>query len=165
MTKKMTKNKKSNTGTIVAICAVFLIGVLFLSWYGDNGREQASAQDAPGAATSANTDLSGGVTGALLAKLSDVPPNSIKEFKYNGELAILVNFNGNVKAYVNKCTHKQLPLNESSLVGDRLQCPWHGATFNPTSGAYLGHPNGQNYGLPALTMINVRVDGENIYAE
>jgi len=162
----MTTNKKSNTGTIVAICAVFLIGVLFLSWYGDNGREQASAQDALGA-TSANADLPKGGTGALLAKLSDVPPNSIKEFKYNGESAILVNFNGNVKAYVNKCTHKQLPLtdNESSLVNDRIQCPWHGATFNPTSGAYLGHPNGQNYGLPALTMINVRVDGGNIYAE
>ena len=99
----------------------------------------------------------------IIAKLSDVPSGSMKEFTYNGEPAILVNFDGDVKAYVNKCTHQGAKLNESSLINGKIQCPLHGATFKPSSGEYDGHANGKNFGLAGLTMIDVKVENGNIY--
>ena len=94
-----------------------------------------------------------------------MPENSILEFTYNGEPAILVNFNGELAAYVNSCPHKQAEFNSSSLVGDRIQCPAHGATFKPTTGDYLGHANGQNYGLKGLNRIIIKVVDGDIFSE
>lgn len=102
------------------------------------------------------------VTQTVIAKLSDVPSGTMKEFSYSGESAMLVNFDGDIKAYVNKCPHKNLAFNDKSLVGDKIQCPWHGNTFSPTTGEYLGNVDGNNYGVAGLTMVNVKVVGENI---
>jgi len=107
----------------------------------------------------------GGVDGNFIAKASQVPENTIREFTYKGEPAILVNFGGEYAAYLNKCTHQGAQFNESSLVNDRIQCPRHGATFKPTTGEYLGHANGNNFGLKGLSRINITLDNGGIYAE
>jgi nitrite reductase/ring-hydroxylating ferredoxin subunit len=102
------------------------------------------------------------VTGNVIAHVTDVPANSIYEFKYNGEPAILVNIDGEYMAYMNKCTHQGAQFTKDSMINGKIQCPLHGATFNPTDGNYSGHANGKNFGLAGLTPINVKVEGDNI---
>ena len=55
-------------------------------------------------------------------------------------------------------------MDESSLKDDKIQCPWHQATFNPSTGAYLGQADGQNFNLNGLTLVNLKIENENIYA-
>ncbi|QNE31324.1 Rieske (2Fe-2S) protein [Sphingomonas sp. NBWT7] len=45
--------------------------------------------------------------------------------------------------YVDRCPHMGLPLAqklEDYVAGDRIVCSWHGALFDPESGACLGGP-------------------------
>jgi nitrite reductase/ring-hydroxylating ferredoxin subunit len=39
-----------------------------------------------------------------------------------------------------KCTHRGGPLNEGSLDGSTVTCPWHGSQFNVCTGAVLRSP-------------------------
>ena len=39
---------------------------------------------------------------------------------------------GKVAALENACCHRQLPLAMGKLVGDNVQCGYHGLTFDPT---------------------------------
>lgn len=57
--------------------------------------------------------------------------------------AFAVRFQGAVRAYVNRCTHRELPLDLGegtffSESGRTLLCKAHGARFDPTSGACVG---------------------------
>jgi len=121
------------------------------------GQDNTTSTTQPAAATT--------LAGTFVAKASDIPPNTIRIFDYKGEQAILVNFGGSFQAYVNKCPHQNLPFNESSLTGDKITCPYHGAQFDPVSGKYLGNANGGNFGLKGLTTIALKVDSGNIYAQ
>ncbi|HLD10699.1 MAG TPA: Rieske 2Fe-2S domain-containing protein [Candidatus Nanoarchaeia archaeon] len=100
-----------------------------------------------------------------IAELSDISLNSMKTFTYNNEPAILVNFDGEIKAYLNKCPHKGLQFDENSLINSKIQCPWHGATFQPATGDYLGNIDGNNYGLSGLTIIDLRVENGKVYVK
>ena len=100
----------------------------------------------------------------FVAKASDVPQNSMKMFDYNGEPAILVNFDGSFTAYVNNCPHRNLQFSATSLTGEGIKCPYHGATFDPKNGGYIGGLRGSNANPGSLTVINLKVDGDSIYA-
>lgn len=57
--------------------------------------------------------------------------------------AFAVRFGGAIRAYVNKCTHRELPLDLGeggffSESGRTLRCKAHGARFDPSSGACVG---------------------------
>jgi nitrite reductase/ring-hydroxylating ferredoxin subunit len=39
-----------------------------------------------------------------------------------------------------KCTHRGGPLNEGTLDGSTVTCPWHGSQFNVCTGAVLRGP-------------------------
>jgi nitrite reductase/ring-hydroxylating ferredoxin subunit/uncharacterized membrane protein len=42
---------------------------------------------------------------------------------------LLVRRNGTIRALTNTCTHAGGPLDEGTLEGDTIRCPWHGSRF------------------------------------
>jgi Rieske Fe-S protein len=77
------------------------------------------------------------MTDKMIAKVSDVPAGSSKSFQYKDEDYILVNVEGSLRAYANKCTH----LGCSFAFKDGLfRCPCHGSQFDPLTGAVVKGP-------------------------
>lgn len=96
----------------------------------------AGATPAP-PAPSASPSIAAPSTAEPIARVADVPPGTTREFTHQGRKAILVNIDGQFRAYVNSCTHAGGPndLKEGSLV-----CKWHGSRFDPLTGAVQRGP-------------------------
>jgi nitrite reductase/ring-hydroxylating ferredoxin subunit len=54
--------------------------------------------------------------------------------------AAVFNVAGSFCATQAKCTHRGGPLNEGTLDGSTVTCPWHGSQFNVCTGAVLRGP-------------------------
>ena len=87
--------------------------------------------------------------GKLVARADELPPGRTKKFllKCNGNTveALLVNYEGRLRAYVNRCRHIALSLdwvdNEFFTEDGRyLICANHGATYEPTTGECVWGP-------------------------
>ena len=79
--------------------------------------------------------------------------------------ALLVNYEGNYFAYVNRCPHTGITLdwvNNQFFSSDNryLMCATHGAVFEPPTGECVWGPC---FGL-ALQNVPIQIDGERIYA-
>jgi len=88
---------------------------------------QANAAD-----TSAKSDVVKGIP----FRIDAVPPGSSLLV---GD-AVVFNVAGTLCATQVKCTHLGGPLNEGSINGSTVTCPWHGAQFKVCSGAVLRGP-------------------------
>ena len=75
-----------------------------------------------------------------VAKVADVPPGKGKQVTVNGVKVALFNVNGAFFAINDTCPHRGGPLSEGILTGTEVECPWHGAKFNATTGAHLCPP-------------------------
>jgi nitrite reductase/ring-hydroxylating ferredoxin subunit len=84
-------------------------------------------------------------------RISEVPPGSALLV---GDVAVF-NVDGGFCATQAKCTHRQGPLNEGTLDGSTVTCPWHGTQFNVCTGAVLRGPAKE-----PLKTYRVTVDGE-----
>jgi nitrite reductase/ring-hydroxylating ferredoxin subunit len=69
-------------------------------------------------------------------RMDEVPPGSALLV---GAVAVF-NVAGGLCATQAKCTHKGGPLNEGTLDGSTVTCPWHGSQFNVCTGAVLRGP-------------------------
>ncbi len=74
-----------------------------------------------------------------------------------GRKLALFNLAGKIYAIDNMCTHAGGPLCEGTLEGKTIQCPFHGAKFDVTTGKILGPPATE----PVKTYAT-RVEGDNI---
>jgi nitrite reductase/ring-hydroxylating ferredoxin subunit len=74
------------------------------------------------------------------ALVSDVPPGQAKQVAVNGKTLALFNVNGTFYALDNECSHRNGPLAEGTISGTEVECPWHGARFDISSGAHLCPP-------------------------
>jgi nitrite reductase/ring-hydroxylating ferredoxin subunit/uncharacterized membrane protein len=48
---------------------------------------------------------------------------------------VLVRRNGTIHALADRCSHRGGPLHEGTLVGDCIECPWHGSRFQLGDGS------------------------------
>ena len=71
-------------------------------------------------------------------RVDAVPPGSALLV---GNVAVF-NVAGSFCATQAKCTHRQGPLNEGTLDGSTVTCPWHGSQFDVCTGAVLRGPAG-----------------------
>jgi nitrite reductase/ring-hydroxylating ferredoxin subunit/uncharacterized membrane protein len=53
-------------------------------------------------------------------------------------------------AFDDRCTHKGGPLSDGALVGETVQCPWHGAQFDAMTGRVKAGPATEKIGTYAV---------------
>jgi nitrite reductase/ring-hydroxylating ferredoxin subunit len=65
-----------------------------------------------------------------VAESKDIGPSTMKAVDVADEKVCIINIKGNYYAIGNVCTHMGGPLNEGTLEGFEVQCPWHGSKFD-----------------------------------
>ena len=95
-----------------------------------------------------------------VATIDEIPAGQAKRVEAGGKEIALFNVAGAFHAIDNTCTHVGGPLCEGELEGTEVTCPWHGATFDVTSGAVVGPPAGA-----PVSRYNVRIEGSDIKVE
>lgn len=92
-----------------------------------------------------------------VATVGDVPPGEMLIVELDGEEIAIANVDGDFVAFDNACTHRQGPLGEGLLMGEVVECPFHGGQFNVRTGAVVGPPPTE----PVKTYA-VQVEGDEI---
>ncbi|HEV3081098.1 MAG TPA: non-heme iron oxygenase ferredoxin subunit [Gemmataceae bacterium] len=75
-----------------------------------------------------------------VATIEELPAGTAKAVVINGRKLALFNLGGNIYAIEDTCPHRGAPLSEGECDGTTVICPWHGASFDLTSGAVLSPP-------------------------
>src|SRR3989304_4106315 len=75
-----------------------------------------------------------------VATVDEVPRGEMKIVEVNGEEVAIANLDGEFVAFSNACTHRGGPLGEGLLVGDVVECPFHGGQFNVRTGGVVSAP-------------------------
>jgi nitrite reductase/ring-hydroxylating ferredoxin subunit len=92
-----------------------------------------------------------------VARVADVPPGRVALVSAGERRYALVNLDGTFHALDNNCPHNGGPLAKGELIGQNLQCPWHGYTWNVADGRNTWP------GVPWRAMrVPVRVVGDEI---
>jgi nitrite reductase/ring-hydroxylating ferredoxin subunit len=73
-----------------------------------------------------------------VAKTDEIVPGQGKIIEVGGKKIALFNVEGSFYAIDDTCTHRGGPLSEGVFDGKEITCPWHGATYDVTSGEVLG---------------------------
>ena len=92
-----------------------------------------------------------------VAKTTDIHPGQGTLVEVGDKQIALFNIDGSFYAIDDTCSHQGGPLSEGDLDGTKIMCPWHGATFDVTTGDTLGPPARTN-----VTTYKVRVKGSDI---
>jgi nitrite reductase/ring-hydroxylating ferredoxin subunit len=92
-----------------------------------------------------------------VAETKDIQSSSMKAYDLAGEKVCIVNVEGNYYAIGNVCTHVGGPLNEGTLEGYNVECPWHGSKFDIRTGEPTKPPARQ-----PVQSYEVKVEGNNI---
>ncbi len=92
-----------------------------------------------------------------VAETKDVPAGKAIAVDVQGIRVAIFNIDGSYYAVDDTCTHKGGPLSEGELEGTVVTCPWHGATFDLSTGNHLGPP------APAgVTRREVKIEGGDV---
>ncbi len=92
-----------------------------------------------------------------VAETKEVPAGTAKAVDVEGRAVALFNVDGTYYAIADTCTHRGGPLSEGAVEGTVVTCPWHGATFDVTTGNVLGPPAAEG-----VAHYNVQVGGNDI---
>lgn len=92
-----------------------------------------------------------------VCSLSDIKPGTAKRVSAKGKEIALFNMQGKIYAIGARCTHAEGPLDEGSIEGNEVECPFHGARFDITTGKNTSPPAP----LP-VEKFEVKVEGTNV---
>lgn len=91
-----------------------------------------------------------------VANKSEIPPGQGKIFEIDGNPIAIWNLSGNFYAFQSVCPHRGGPVGEGEMEGNVITCPWHGWSFDVTTGVSPINPSAK------LTCYEVQVEGEQI---
>jgi 3-phenylpropionate/trans-cinnamate dioxygenase ferredoxin subunit len=92
-----------------------------------------------------------------VAKVSELPPGSLKRVEVGRDEILLANVGGAIHACDDVCTHSYASLSEGDLDGDEVVCPLHGAIFKVTTGEVVSPPADAN-----IRVFEVRIEGDDV---
>jgi 3-phenylpropionate/trans-cinnamate dioxygenase ferredoxin component len=92
-----------------------------------------------------------------VAETKDVQPLNMRAVDLVDERVCIVNVEGKYYAIENVCTHLGGPLNEGTLEGYEVECPWHGSKFDVRTGEPTKPPARQ-----AVPSYEVKIEGVDI---
>ncbi len=70
----------------------------------------------------------------IVAELANLPPSGLLPVEVDGRRILIVHDGTDVYAVDPSCTHAGGPLEQGTLHGCLLACPWHGAVFDVRDG-------------------------------
>jgi toluene monooxygenase system ferredoxin subunit len=79
--------------------------------------------------------------------LDDLWEGDMTAVTVDGEAVLLVNIDGTVRAYSNRCPHQASALDEGDLDGETLTCAMHLWEFNAATGCGINPDNVQLTGF------------------
>ena len=82
-----------------------------------------------------------------IAKTSEIEPGQNIVIQLDDEDIAIFNTGTEFYAINNTCPHQGGPLNEGTLAGEVVTCPWHGWQYNLKSGCPITTPNLRTYPL------------------
>jgi nitrite reductase/ring-hydroxylating ferredoxin subunit len=92
-----------------------------------------------------------------VAKASDLVEGGGISVQLNGKAVALFKVSGQVYAIDGTCPHRGGPLAEGFLQGTKVSCPWHGWTFDVTTGAHSMNPSVKQPCMAAS------IEGEDVF--
>ena len=69
-----------------------------------------------------------------VAKVTEISSGTIHEVQVEGRTIAVANVGGQFYAISNTCLHRGGPLGQGALQGSVVTCPWHGWSFDVTTG-------------------------------
>jgi 3-phenylpropionate/trans-cinnamate dioxygenase ferredoxin subunit len=113
-----------------------------------------------------------------VARLSEIPPGTIKGVKARGKEILIANVDGQAFAISDRCTHLRYRFHKGAkLEGTVLECHGHGTKYDVTDGGICGwvtHPTWYKLLLDAIypgflkkgvASYTTRVEGDDVYVE
>jgi nitrite reductase (NADH) small subunit len=94
-----------------------------------------------------------------VAKATEIAPGQIREIPLEGTAIAVANVGGQFHAISNACLHRGGPLGQGSLQGNVVTCPWHGWSFDVTSGKVAGSQS------TGVAHYRVELRGEDVYVD
>jgi nitrite reductase (NADH) small subunit len=91
-----------------------------------------------------------------VAAKSDIPTGQGRTFEVQGKQIAVFNRRGTFYAIDNACKHQGGPLGEGELEGTIVICPWHGWSYDITTGVSPDDPE------CAVERYEVKADGEDV---
>lgn len=91
------------------------------------------------------------------AAAADVPTEGLLHIEVAGQQVVLARAAGQLHAMGATCSHYGGPLDQGSVEGGSLVCPWHGSRFRLSDGSVAGGPAT----APQLSY-DVRIDGDRV---
>ena len=76
-----------------------------------------------------------------VAGTADVQLGSGIVAEVSGKSLAVFNVDGSYYVLDGECVHRGGPLGEGELEGDVVTCPWHGWTYNVTTGRCVNNPS------------------------
>ena len=95
-----------------------------------------------------------------VAQKKDLPPGKAIAVDLEGKRIAIFNISGQFYAIADECTHAGGSLSEGEMEGNVVTCPWHGATYDVTTGAVLSAPADEG-----VASYKVQIDGDDIKLE
>jgi len=75
-----------------------------------------------------------------VAKVKDIPDGKMKHIEVDGREVLVANVGGKYFAINDRCGHMNALLSMGNLKGYTVTCPFHGSTFDITTGKKLSEP-------------------------
>lgn len=94
-----------------------------------------------------------------VAAVSEIPVGQGKTVEAEGKILAMFNCDGTFYAIDNTCKHEGGPLGEGELEGTVVICPWHGWSYDVTSGVSPDDPS------CAVARYPVQVNGNDVLVE
>lgn len=92
-----------------------------------------------------------------VGETKDIQAAQMKAVEVAGENICLANVDGKYYAIGNICTHVGGPLDQGTLEGYEVECPWHGSKFDVRTGEPTKPP-----ARSSEPTYEVKVEGDNI---
>jgi nitrite reductase/ring-hydroxylating ferredoxin subunit len=80
------------------------------------------------------------VAAGIAAVAAEVPAGQLRRCVVNDTECVAARVGATVVLLPTRCPHRGGPLDQGQLVGAFLRCPWHGATFDVRTGAWVRGP-------------------------
>jgi nitrite reductase/ring-hydroxylating ferredoxin subunit len=91
-----------------------------------------------------------------VAGTEDIKPGTGLVVEAGGKSLAVFNVDGTFYAIDNECVHRGGPLGEGELRGTVVECPWHGWTYDVTTGRCTSNP------AACVKSYRVTIDGPDV---